>query len=650
MRTTLFASLSLVFALGGCGDSDVPDPGTYGAPCGECASGLACVADARFPGGYCSATCADGMCAGEADCEIAAGASLCLARCEATADCRDGYQCWRGNCHPACVGDGDCGSGGSCTGGQCTGPACLVNEDCMSSMMCSGGSCVPLGPDGGLGLAPGTPCVASGDCASGVCLPEALGGFCTATCVNADQCFVFAVEAACSAVPTDTDGDGAADSAPTYCVPLPSDARRLGAACERDDQCAARICQDGQCTEVCASELDCAVNQVCATLTRSGTGGATYAGCGYRPRVGDVSIEEVDLGEVTLGAGFLENLEIATPSDTVSLTLSARRGSGDPLDLSFVTVVDPSGTTLFDVSEIIDLRDQPIRWLPIDTGESITMLVPNTTPDRVRFQPGLHRWSVSLFQRTMDDTGAASVALSALIKRAAPGADLGGTLDLNVFLASGLAVDAASAAGDARLSGTLARLDALLGAAGISLGEVSYFDIASAGFDIIDAGETSTELADLFRLSAGRSGRRLDIFLVRSIDGGDAGFSSLGIAGGIPGPVGVHGTQHSGVVASFDPSVVGTGATGARVVGHILAHEIGHYIGLFHATERLRPCGPGETPADGCSPFDAGDQLVDTSRGDTSNLMYWSIVGDGSNESTTAGQQFVLRASALVGP
>jgi hypothetical protein len=132
--------------------------------------------------------------------------------------------------------------------------------------------------------------------------------------------------------------------------------------------------------------------------------------------------------------------------------------------------------------------------------------------------------------------------------------------------------------------------------------------------------------------------------------GGGGGFRALGVAGGIPGPVGIHGTQHSGVVAAFDPAVVGTGTTGANVVGHVLAHEISHYVGLFHSTEQSRPCGPGETPSDGCAPFGAGDTLADTTRGDMRNLMYWSIVSSGTNDQLSAGQAFVLRLSALAVP
>ena len=43
---------------------------------------------------------------------------------------------------------------------------------------------------------------------------------------------------------------------------------------------------------------------------------------------------------------------------------------------------------------------------------------------------------------------------------------------------------------------------------------------------------TFDELADLFRQSAARSGRAINVFLVRSISGGGGGFRALGVAGG----------------------------------------------------------------------------------------------------------------------
>ena len=64
----------------------------------------------------------------------------------------------------------------------------------------------------------------------------------------------------------------------------------------------------------------------------------------------------------------------------------------------------------------------------------------------------------------------------------------------------------------------------------------------------------------------------------------------------------------------------------------------------------LDPCSGSETPETTmCMPFGGGDTLADTTYGDTSNLMNWSLIGMGSNTGLSGGQGHVLRHSGLVG-
>ena len=641
----LAASFILLTACGG-GDDPI-----YGAPCdamNECAGELSCVVNSDFVDGYCTSTCDPGECGEGAVCDPSTSPSLCLAGCAVGDECRSGYQCWRSACRPRCTGDTDCGgAGATCESGRCEGAECATDPDCGPSQICSGGRCVdppPMRDAGDVRAPAGTPCTRDDECQDDVCLPAALGGVCSLPCARAEDCFVFPAEAGCSALPE--------AGAPTVCVLSPAGADTIGASCTSDDDCLARICQDGQCSEVCSAESECEVGMRCLDLERAGAGGATFRGCGYRPLAGSVVVEQVDYGSFDIPAGSARTQTLATPPDAVSVTFQVQQVGGDSRDLSFLFVRDPAGTMIFDANEIFMLHDQPIRWLPAATYDSATMLVPNTTPDRVSFVSGIHQWAAGPIPAGAGDSASARLRLTALVKRAPGGVVTGGQLDLNVHIVGISGLSASTAGADTRLQSALSRINSILLQAGISLGAVNYFDVTGSDasrLQVIDSTDTiDSELADLFRLSAARSDDALNVFLVRSISGADGGFHALGIAGGIPGAAALRGTAHSGVVASFDSAIIGGGASGGQLAGQILAHEISHYLGLFHSTEQARPCGPGETPADGCAPFSGGDTLADTSRGDTRNLMYWSVVGSGSNTRLSAGQGHVLRMSALV--
>jgi hypothetical protein len=110
----------------------------------------------------------------------------------------------------------------------------------------------------------------------------------------------------------------------------------------------------------------------------------------------------------------------------------------------------------------------------------------------------------------------------------------------------------------------------------------------------------------------------------------DVGEQIGGIAGGLPGPGPLARTAQSGVA-------VATGFAGDDPgrLGAILAHEVGHHLGLFHTKERSRFDAP-----------DLFDIISDTPDDDDSaaaNLMYFVAQED---LSLTEGQHEVLRTLA----
>lgn len=515
-------------------------------------------------------------------------------------------------------------------GAECTDPSmCPAGWDCVSGM------CTEV-PDGGpMLLLLGEPCTMDAECNSGICLPPDRGGVCSRTCEDPLQCSAgVSFSAACAPV---TRGGAVG----TYCIPFNGTGVLNGDPCGSNAECQSSTCVAGLCTEACDDARDCTLGTDCGgTPYEAGT----FSGC----QLPSGNPYQVLLPDVSLRAGFGNSLQrVALPSDVASVTLQSTHRSGDSLPMAFnqVTQVE-GGTTIehFDLGDLFDWIDQPNRWIPQDGYEAVAMGVPMSTGDRVRLRQRSIRFSVLAFQREMGDMGSTVIQPSVLVRR---GADPGtGVLDVAVHLV-GVGVSASDAPGNTRVQTMLSRMDDILAGVRIRRGTTTYHDVSSSTLAVIDSAEgPDSELAQLFRMSAGRSGRVLSLFLVRSIEAGGDGFNTLGIAGGIPGPVGIHGTMHSGVAIAFDRSVVGDSA---RLAGHIAAHEGGHYLGLFHVTERIRPCTGSETPeTTTCMPFGGGDTLADTTHGDESNLMNWSLVGMGSNTGLSSGQGHVLRHSNLV--
>lgn len=521
-------------------------------------------------------------------------------------------------------------------GGVVVEDACGDAGVCQAGSDCVEGRCVPrVSEDGGPTLLPaGDPCASDGACASGLCLPEARGGVCSVPCDGPLSCVhPVPFSASCGAI----ERGGEVEKA---CVPYQPGAQLDGEPCARDDECESFTCSAGVCAQGCADAQDCPRGMECGEASY---GGGHFEGCSFPSG----NPYEVALPVVHVAVGYGTSVSrVALPRDAASVTLQGVVTEGEPLPLAFYTVQQgaaASPTTLFDLEGLYRYEAQPNHWLPLDGFEVVTMLVPNSTPDRVALAPGAIRFGMVVMPRREGDLGRVSFEQRVLVRR---GEDPGtGTIDVAIHLV-GVGVTASAAPSHARVSAMLSRFDAIFAQVGLRRGETSFHDVDAPSLAVIDSDEgPESELAQLFRYSAARSGRVLSLFLVRSIETGGRGFNTLGIAGGIPGPVGVHGTMHSGVAIAFDSSVVGDG----RMAGQIAAHESGHYLGLFHVTEQGRACADGESPeATSCVPFGGGDTLADTPRGDTSNLMHWSIVGGGTNISLSDGQGHVLRRSGLV--
>ncbi|MGB0589671.1 MAG: matrixin family metalloprotease [Myxococcota bacterium] len=195
---------------------------------------------------------------------------------------------------------------------------------------------------------------------------------------------------------------------------------------------------------------------------------------------------------------------------------------------------------------------------------------------------------------------------------------------------------AESAPTDERLQTALDILTAIYATAGVGVEIAGYHDVPGVDEDptLTDVGSTAgfpNDLSKLFLAGQADDPTALNVFFVNSIykdvDYEEVGGIVLGIAGGVPGPAYLGPSYRSGVaIATFEISE-------DDHLGNVMAHEVGHYLGLFHSTEK-----------------DAifHDTLQDTAESDGGNLMFWGWSAD--QMALSESQSYVLRSHPMVMP
>lgn len=145
----------------------------------------------------------------------------------------------------------------------------------------------------------------------------------------------------------------------------------------------------------------------------------------------------------------------------------------------------------------------------------------------------------------------------------------GGILDMNLFLAAGLSIT--NPATDTKLQAAVTHARDLLAQVGLRVGEISYHTMTNPAYDELDSIYTSAEAGEMMAQSKVAPDGRMNIFFVKTpnVDKPQGGWSPA-----IPGAK-RGGTYASGVVVDYDDY-------DAATVGVIVAHEIGHYLGLQH--------------------------------------------------------------------
>ena len=343
------------------------------------------------------------------------------------------------------------------------------------------------------------------------------------------------------------------------------------AVCKLGSDCESGLCSlSGTCIEPCKSRADCGDENHCRPVeARVGDALGPVKAC-VRPLVLPDDVEFTVSPQVSdLRRGVST---IAVPGASHPAIVYVQSGCARGFDVLRLRSLDMA-RELYDRDALA--AGARAQNTVLHDGSSLLALVFPNNPQLAPSRLGL----------TLEVQAGASEHAEVVVASRKRGL---GVLDLNLFYAGGGSdmVEGGFRPGEHRIAVLLRKLDLRLQRIGLGLGQVHEHEVVGVAreeLSVLDVpkrkvGDLLIEgrparLDELFRLSAGVGTLGINVFLIREM--GDY----IGIAGGIPGVVGLHGSERSGLALAVD--MLGD-LDGAEVV---LMHEIGHFLGLFHTSE-----------------------------------------------------------------
>ncbi len=403
-----------------------------------------------------------------------------------------------------------------------------------------------------------------------------------------------------------------------------------GRECDSNAACENGLCAlAGGCVEPCITATDCRPDERCTEVPIV-TGRAAMQPAMACARWVDAPTSVTVTENVSLPVAPFSPELFSIPAGVGShrLVLHVADQYAMFRSIDRVALSGPAGATLFDISTFGALPQINPALAYFDLAP---ILVPNAP------------WPSG-----PDVRGALSYAIttsgeSTLQRIVLDHAGTGTTLDLNVFF-----VGAARSASSRRtVDDMLERYGDILATFGARVGRVRQFEVVGSAVSRFEVLDDEMEAGELFRMSAGAARPAVNLFLVSS------SLQFLGLAGGIPGAQAMHGTRASGLMLAWDDLESVVGALGIDFLAMVLAHEVGHFAGLFHTTEldgsSFEPLADTascdiarDTNADGMLD---GDECFDF---DGQNIMFWAASFPDSTFSTS--QRDVMRAAPVLLP
>lgn len=340
------------------------------------------------------------------------------------------------------------------------------------------------------------------------------------------------------------------------------------------------------------------------------------------------SVRLVDLGMLNFDAqGNSEEGAVAVPEGAISLSIIADGFPGIRYAVNEWT--SPDGTVLAAGMQIgshlnrtMFMEGSPVLHVPI-------------TPDvQDYFIPGTYKFTLKASKGTLfPQPDTRSVPIMAVIKMG-PRPETG-TVDVNIFCTTAAGISAADAPTHPRITAMLAGWNSLYNQVGISIGTVRYYDM-DPQFKVLESvqGENA-ELGKACQLTEGAP-VGINVVMVEQISAGGilGGIGTiLGVSGGIPGTGPHNGFERSCLAINLTkPDEIPE-----DILALLVAHEAGHYLGLYHTTEN---------DLAGMAGFKY-DPISDTAQDDPNYVMY-NNPAEGTNPVLSPMQGQVMRQNALV--
>jgi hypothetical protein len=311
-------------------------------------------------------------------------------------------------------------------------------------------------------------------------------------------------------------------------------------------------------------------------------------------------------------------------------------GLSDPVEMNFS---DGTGAVVLEISgsrgqyrvaqmvtpDGVDLIENG-GWMTRDARERpglVDWLYPNSPS--LKLVPGGYRLRFTALDSTgapVDDDPTVRV-----YQRKLPAPEAGGKLHVDLLVAD----DALAAADVDLVAGQMMSLVSQLYAqVHVTVDDYTSQVVPLGGSDLSLDGGASTALLDVTAraIDHARTGA-IRVLLVRSLS--DGGNPTAGYALGLPGSVDLTRPTAAVLVATSSFVSPADGSLDVSGLAVTCAHEIGHYLGLYHTVER-----------DGRE----HDPIADTADDDTSNIMYWT--GGSTRHRLSDGQGAVMRLHPLV--